>query len=188
MLADGTQAALFVVEVLTVLAIPGPTNSLLFVSGVSRGFQASLKLIVAEVGAYLISHSVLISALKPVTSAYPAMPQLLRVACSIALVYVAVKLWQSGAPAAPAAHPITVHRVFLTTLMNPKVLGPTRPWNRFRGQVLRLLCRTRLCLLAGITVATGIPTVRMEEAVEWEPAVARASDGLWRQTVRGIRF
>lgn len=104
------------------LAIPGPTKSLLFVSGVSRGFQASLKLIVAEVGAYLISLSVLISALKPVISAYPAMPQLLRVACSIALVYVAVKLWQSGGPAAPTGHPITVRRVFLTTLMNPKNL------------------------------------------------------------------
>lgn len=122
MLADGTQVALFVVEVLTVLAIPGPTNSLLFVSGVSRGFQASLKLIVAEIGAYLISLSLLMSALKPVISAYPTTPQLLRVACSIALVYVAVKLWQSGGPATPAAHPITVRRVFVTTLMNPKNL------------------------------------------------------------------
>lgn len=122
MLADGTQAALFVVEVLTVLAIPGPTNSLLFVSGVSRGFQPSLKLIIAEVGAYLITLSVLIAALKPLISAHPTMPQLLRVACSIVLVYVAVKLWQSGGPAVLDSHPITPRRVFLTTLMNPKNL------------------------------------------------------------------
>lgn len=122
MLTDGTQFALFALEVLTVLAIPGPTNSLLFVSGVSRGLQASLKLIAAEVVAYLISISVLVSALKPAVSAYPTMPQLLRVACSIVLVYVAVKLWRSGGSVEPAAHPITVRRVFLTTLMNPKNL------------------------------------------------------------------
>lgn len=122
MLTDGTDFTLFAVEVLTVLAIPGPTNSLLLVSGVSRGLQPSLKLILAEIGAYLISLSALISALKPLISAYPAMPQLLRVACSIALVYVAVKLWRAGGPVEPASHPITVRRVFLTTLMNPKNL------------------------------------------------------------------
>jgi threonine/homoserine/homoserine lactone efflux protein len=37
MLID-TNQTLFVLEVIGVLAIPGPTNSLLFVSGVSRGF------------------------------------------------------------------------------------------------------------------------------------------------------
>ena len=33
---DGNVA--FALEVIGILAIPGPTNSLLFVSGVSRGF------------------------------------------------------------------------------------------------------------------------------------------------------
>ena len=78
MLTDDTQFALFAVEILTVLPISRPTNSLSFVSRVSRGLHASLTLIVAEVGAYLISLSVLISALRPSISAYPTMPQPLR--------------------------------------------------------------------------------------------------------------
>ncbi|MBH0185436.1 MAG: LysE family translocator [Nitrospira sp.] len=117
-----TTHALFVLEVLGVLAIPGPTNSLLFVSGMSRGFRASLSLILAEVGAYLISISSLVLVLEPITRTYPAVPQLLRVACSIYLIHLAIKLWRSGGQDLQDAHPITVRRVFFTTLMNPKNL------------------------------------------------------------------
>ena len=122
MLAIDTTQALFAVEVLGVLAIPGPTNSLLFVSGVSRGFQPSLKLIFAEIGAYLISISSLVLVLEPVTRTYSTLPQLLRVACSIYLVHLAIKLWRSGGRELLDSHPITVRRVFFTTLMNPKNL------------------------------------------------------------------
>ncbi|MBY0248810.1 MAG: LysE family translocator [Nitrospiraceae bacterium] len=124
MLAIDTTQALFALEVFGVLAIPGPTNSLLFVSGVSRGFQASLKLILAEVGAYLISISSLVLVLEPVTRTYSTLPQLLRVACSIYLVHLAIRLWRSGGRELldSDAHPITFRRVFFTTLMNPKNL------------------------------------------------------------------
>jgi threonine/homoserine/homoserine lactone efflux protein len=117
-----TTHALFVVEVLGILAIPGPTNSLLFVSGMSRGFRASLNLILAEVGAYLISISSLVLVLEPVTRTYSTVPQLLRVACSIYLVHLAIRLWRSGGQKIQDSHPITVRRVFFTTLMNPKNL------------------------------------------------------------------
>lgn len=117
-----TTHALFVIEVLGVLAIPGPTNSLLFVSGMSRGFRASLNLILAEVGAYLISISSLVLVLEPVTRTYPTVPQLLRVACSIYLIHLAIRLWRSGGQKIQDSHPITVRRVFFTTLMNPKNL------------------------------------------------------------------
>lgn len=96
MLALDTTQALFVIEVLGVLAIPGPTNSLLLVSGVSRGFRASLSLILAKVVAYLISISSLVLVLEPVTRTQPTLPQLLRVACSIYLAHLAIKLWRSG--------------------------------------------------------------------------------------------
>lgn len=122
MLAIDTTQALFAVEVLGVLAIPGPTNSLLFVSGVSRGFRTSLNLIFAEVGAYLISISSLVLVLEPVTRTYSTLPQLLRVACSIYLVHLAIRLWRSGRQKIQDSHPITVQRVFFTTLMNPKNL------------------------------------------------------------------
>ncbi len=117
-----TAHVMFVVEVLGVLAIPGPTNSLLFISGMSRGFRASLNLILAEVGAYLISISLLVVALAPLIRTYSTVPQLLRVACSIYLIHLAIRLWRSGGQKIQDSHPITVRHVFFTTLMNPKNL------------------------------------------------------------------
>ncbi|MEO5954350.1 MAG: hypothetical protein ABIR36_01455, partial [Nitrospiraceae bacterium] len=79
MIAIDTNQAIFALEVLGVLAIPGPTNSLLFVSGVSRGFQASLNLILAEVGAYIISISLLVFVLEPAIRTHSTVSQLIRV-------------------------------------------------------------------------------------------------------------
>lgn len=114
--------AIFLVEVLGVLALPGPTNSLLFVSGVSRGFRASLHLIFAEVGAYIISISLLVFVLEPASRNHSTVSQLLRVLCSIYLAYVAFWLWRSGEREVHDSHPITFRRVFFTTLVNPKNL------------------------------------------------------------------
>jgi len=120
--AIDTNQAIFFLEVLGVLAIPGPTNSLLFVSGVSRGLQASLSLILAEVMAYMISISTLILVLEPASRVHSTMSQLLRVLCSLYLAQMAVWLWRSGERKVQDPHPITFRRVFLTTLMNPKNL------------------------------------------------------------------
>ena len=117
-----TSQALFLLEVLTVLAIPGPTNSLLFVSGVTRGFQASLILILAEVVAYLISISLLVFVIVPASTAHSTVSQLLHVLCSMYLVYVAFWLWGSEDREVRVSHPINFRRVFLTTLVNPKNL------------------------------------------------------------------
>ena len=115
--------AIFLVAVLSVLAMPGPTNSLLFVSGATRGFRASVHLILAEVSAYIISISLLVFVVEPATRAHSTISQLLRVLCSLYLAQMAVWLWRSGEQeAAPASHPITFRQVFLTTLVNPKNL------------------------------------------------------------------
>ena len=115
--------AIFLFAVLSVLAMPGPTNSLLFVSGATRGFRPSVQLILAELTAYIISISLLVFVVEPATRAHSTISQLLRVLCSIYLAQMAVWLWRSGEQeAAPASHPITFRRVFLTTLVNPKNL------------------------------------------------------------------
>jgi threonine/homoserine/homoserine lactone efflux protein len=117
-----TSQSIFLLEVLGMLAVPGPTNSLLFVSGVTRGFGRSLRLILAEVTAYLISLSFLLLVLQPLTKGHSTVTQLLRVVCSMYLAYVAVGLWRSGTQDIDESHPITFLRVFLTTLVNPKNL------------------------------------------------------------------
>lgn len=117
-----TSHAIFLIEVLGVLAIPGPTNSLLLVSGVTRGFQSSLHLALAAVAAYSLSISLLIFALGPASLAHTTVGLLLRVLCSLYLVHLAVWLWRFDAQDVQDSHPVTVRRVFLTTLMNPKNL------------------------------------------------------------------
>ena len=122
MIAIDTNQAIVFLEVLGVLAIPGPTNSLLFVSGVSRGVQASLSLIVAEVTAYMLSISTLMFVLEPALRVHSTVSQLFRVLCSFYLAQMAVSLWRTGGRDVHDSHPITARRVFLTTLMNPKNL------------------------------------------------------------------
>jgi threonine/homoserine/homoserine lactone efflux protein len=118
---DNSQA-IFLVEVLGVLAVPGPTNSLLFVSGVTRGLRASLTLILAEVWAYSISISFLVLVLEPASRMHSTVGQLLRILCGIYLAQMAVWLWRWEEQKVHASHPITFWRVFLTTLGNPKNL------------------------------------------------------------------
>ena len=113
---------IFLAEVLGVLALPGPTNSLLFVSGVTRGFRPSLHLVLAELGAYLISLSLLVFVAVPASQSHSMISHLLHLVCSAYLVYVAFWLWRSGEQGVHTSHPVTFSRVFLTTLVNPKNL------------------------------------------------------------------
>lgn len=114
--------ALFLVEVMGLLALPGPTNSLLFVSGVTRGLRANLHLVFAELAAYLISISFLVVVLEPASRNHSTVSQLLRVLCSLYLAHMALWLWRSGARDVRDADPIGFRRVFLATLLNPKNL------------------------------------------------------------------
>lgn len=118
---DNTQAV-FLFEVLAVLAVPGPTNSLLFVSGVTRGLRASLNLILAELVAYLISISFLVLVIEPASRIHSTVGQLLRILCSIYLAQMAVWLWRWEEQKVQASPPISFRRVFFTTLVNPKNL------------------------------------------------------------------
>ena len=103
------------------LAVPGPTNSLLFVSGVTRGLRASLNLILAELWAYIISISFLLLVLEPASRIHSTIGQLLRILCSVYLARMALWLWRWEEQKVRAS-PITFCRVFLTTLVNPKNL------------------------------------------------------------------
>lgn len=111
---------IFLWGTLCVLAIPGPTNTLLFVSGITMGFCASLNLVLAEVGAYILSISFLrylvIPALSETTN------KALYLCCSIYLAYLALQLWRSGDKKFHNANQINFYRVFVTTLLNPKNL------------------------------------------------------------------
>src|SRR5690349_17948343 len=67
--------ALFLAEVVGILAMPGRPNSLLFVSGATRGLRAGLHLPVAEVTAYFITISLLLFVLGPAAEGYSIVRQ-----------------------------------------------------------------------------------------------------------------
>lgn len=113
----------FSLAVLTLLATPGPTNTLLAASGAYAGVRRSLKLMPAEIAGYTISIGLLSLALGPVVTAHPGLTLALKLAASLWLVFCATKLWRQARQHFDAtATPVTFARVFLTTLVNPKAL------------------------------------------------------------------
>ncbi len=112
------------IAMLTVLLVPGPTNSLLLQSGGSRGFgMYSLKLIVAEWTAYLIQITAWGMSIDALIADYGWVVVAAKVLAVLFLFYISLKRWFSvhqdtdGKPPA-----ISIWALFLATLNNPKGL------------------------------------------------------------------
>jgi threonine/homoserine/homoserine lactone efflux protein len=112
------------IAMLTVLLVPGPTNSLLLQSGVSRGLKGySLRLIVAEWLAYVIQITAWGMSIDALIVNYGWVVVATKILAVMFLFYISAKLWfsvheeTSGKPSA-----ISVPALFLATLNNPKGL------------------------------------------------------------------
>jgi len=113
----------FILAVLTVLAAPGPTNTLFAASGASVGLYRSLRLPFAGVAGYLLAISLLDSLVGPVLALHPLALPALKLLASLWLFTCATKLWRdSGSEFFGTATAISFRQVFLTTLLNPKSL------------------------------------------------------------------
>lgn len=114
---------LFVASTAVILAVPGPTNTLLAVSGATRGVRASLRLIAATLTTYVAAILAWGLLLGPATEAWPPLAPLARLACALFLAVTAARLWHGATSltAKPVAA-ITTRTVTLATLLNPKAL------------------------------------------------------------------
>lgn len=112
----------FVLAVLGLLATPGPTNTLMAASGAQRGVLRSLPLLVGELGGYAIAITVWIELVGAVAASQPFVPTLAKLVAVAFLFWSAFKLWRSAGGADLGQRGITLGRVFLTTLLNPKAL------------------------------------------------------------------
>ncbi|WP_245475173.1 LysE family translocator [Bradyrhizobium sp. Leo121] len=112
----------FVAATLSLLATPGPTNTLLATSGAGVGPCRSAHLLAAELSGYLLAIVLLRSILGPVIATLPEFGIGLRIAVVIYLIYLAAMLWRHGARQVGDAAPVTFGRVFVTTLLNPKAI------------------------------------------------------------------
>lgn len=125
----------FATAVLTLLAVPGPTNTLLAASGAARGWRASSPLLMAEIVGYLVSISAQMLVLGPTLAARPDWAALLKLAAGGWVAWCGWRMWRQCARTIESvALPVGFRQVLLTTLANPKavifalVVFPAQPY------------------------------------------------------------
>lgn len=111
-----TDPLLFSLGVLAVLVVPGPTNTLLMTSGATVGVRRSLPLLLAEASGYVLG----ILVVSPLSSVQPTGRAILGAAVGLYLLMIATRLWRHSPRS--LERPVTWRSVFVTTLLNPKVL------------------------------------------------------------------
>jgi len=123
-LRDGAdmEAAPFALASLTLLATPGPTNTLLATSGAAVGARRSLMLLLAELSGYVLAIMALRVVIGPVIAAAPIFGSVLRLLAAGYLLTVAARLWRTGLGSHVSSSAVTFGRVFATTLLNPKAI------------------------------------------------------------------
>lgn len=112
----------FVLAVLGLLATPGPTNTLMAASGAQRGIVRSLPLLAGELGGYAIAITAWIELVGALAARAPLVLVAAKVVAAAFLLWSAWKLWRNAGQADLAQRGITLARVFVTTLLNPKAL------------------------------------------------------------------
>ncbi len=85
-------AAEFLLAIWAVLLTPGPTNTLLALSGAQVGFVRSLRLLPAELCGYLLAVVPLAVIGARVLDAWPQLAVAIRLVAAIWVMYLAVKL------------------------------------------------------------------------------------------------
>ena len=117
-----TDPILFFLAVATILATPGPTNTLMATAGATAGIRNSLILLGAEISGYLVAIIAIHFLIAQIVEAYPLVGVTLKVAVAIYLVWLAIKLWRRPLELDAGVKAVTFTNVFVTTLLNPKAL------------------------------------------------------------------
>lgn len=112
----------FVLAVLALLAVPGPTNTLMAAAGASRGVVRSLPLLAGELGGYAIAITLWSEIVGAAATSQPLVPAVAKFVAAAFLVWSAWKLWSHAGRTDLPQRGITLSRVFATTLINPKGL------------------------------------------------------------------
>jgi threonine/homoserine/homoserine lactone efflux protein len=120
-----------------VLVMPGPTNTLLATAGLRRGMRRSAHLTLAEFAGYLVAISAWGLFLAHAAASYAWLPALLRIASSVYLAILAVRMWQTASTFPSTAQgTVGVRTLFVATLLNPKAIlfaGTIFPVAAFRS-------------------------------------------------------
>lgn len=150
--------AQFLFAVFGLLLTPGPTNTLLAVSGAAVGFRRSLQVIPAETAGYMLVVGPLALFGAGLLDGAPQLCTIVKLGAAAWVMFLAVRLWLPGKVEA-ADGLVTPGRVFTTTVLNPKglvfglVLLP-RGGSQDFAPYLALFCAA-LLVVALLWVAAG---------------------------------
>lgn len=112
----------FLLAVLALLATPGPTNTLVAAAGAGRGVVASLPLLAGELGGYAVAITLWTEVVGAAAATQPTVFTLSKLIAAAFLLWSAAKLWRLAGTDELPRNGITIRRVFVTTLLNPKSL------------------------------------------------------------------
>ena len=111
----------FAAAVLLLLLTPGPTNTLLALSGAAKGVRRSLPLMGGEIAGYMTTVIPLVTFAGPWLESQPLAANAVRLCAAAWVLTLAVKLWVMPAQSADDSY-IDARAVYWTTVMNPKGL------------------------------------------------------------------
>jgi len=117
------EYSIFVSAIFVLLVAPGPTNALLALGGLQRGFLRSLPLLVAELSGYAVAILAIHLVLQPLLIAFPVISLLCKLLFAVFVLYLAVKLWRSSSVVGVPTGAVDFRAMFVTTLLNPKAFG-----------------------------------------------------------------
>jgi threonine/homoserine/homoserine lactone efflux protein len=110
----------FLLPIWALLLAPGPSNSLMALSGLQVGFTRSIRLLPAEVSAYLLTVVPLSLIGKAAVTAWPSGLVVLKLIAAVWVLRLAVGHWLGMGRAIIAQ--VSFREMFVTTLLNPKAL------------------------------------------------------------------
>lgn len=111
----------FLFAVAALLLTPGPTNTLMGLAGASVGFDRALRLVPVEIGAYLLTTLPLALVGTEILTRWPGAGSGLKLVAAMWVFLLAIRLWRSTTSSGDRRL-VTAHRIFVTTLLNPKAL------------------------------------------------------------------
>lgn len=145
----------FTAAVLALLLAPGPTNTLMALSGAGRGLGGAARLIPAELSGYLTAVLPLAWAGAELLAAWPSAHAVMKVLAGCWVLWLAFRLWTNRGNAAGPVQ-ISAARIYTTTVLNPKalvfglILLPPFPDPAFPAH-LAVFC----CLVVGAALLWG---------------------------------
>lgn len=110
----------FLSAILLLLVVPGPTNTLLFMSGASAGLLRSTRLLVAEAAGYMSVVLPVAVLAAPLLDGRPEIAAAMKCVAAVWVLHMAFRLWTRG-PRSPSGV-ISLPTMYVTTLLNPKAL------------------------------------------------------------------